>query len=114
VAPDPKPRRRVVDASAGAAKVAAEGECRACRSTRRGEAWWYRLQRHHLVPRSLGGDDVDDNIIPLCPPCHTDYEGNGKERRGIARRIRAKLQATEEAYILAKKSEAWLRRYYAE
>lgn len=28
------------------------------------------LNRHHLLPRSLGGPDTDDNLITLCGACH--------------------------------------------
>jgi 5-methylcytosine-specific restriction endonuclease McrA len=44
---------RIVDPAAGKAKLH-EGACRAC-GRPLGAA---RLERHHLVPRSLGGDDV--------------------------------------------------------
>jgi hypothetical protein len=25
---------------------------------------------HHLVPRAMGGEDVDENLVPLCADCH--------------------------------------------
>jgi 5-methylcytosine-specific restriction endonuclease McrA len=112
VTADPKPSRRVVDPAAGQAKLAYERVCRACASSRRERAWWYRLQRHHLVPRSLGGDDVADNIVPLCLPCHQDFESSPSLRREVAQRVRASLTLAELAYVLAKKSRAWLDRYY--
>jgi 5-methylcytosine-specific restriction endonuclease McrA len=28
------------------------------------------VELHHIVPRDLGGNDVPDNIVPLCPLCH--------------------------------------------
>jgi hypothetical protein len=31
-----------------------------------------RLQVHHIVPRSEGGQDAFDNAIALCPTCHSD------------------------------------------
>ena len=31
-----------------------------------------RLQRCHLTPRSLGGADTPDNLVPLCADCHRD------------------------------------------
>lgn len=33
-----------------------------------GTTW--RLERHHIRPRSLGGDDTEENIIVLCIECH--------------------------------------------
>lgn len=41
-------------------------ECRLCGGVEPFE----RLELHHLVPRSLGGDDVEDCLVPLCHPCH--------------------------------------------
>ncbi len=26
---------------------------------------------HHLIPWRLGGKDIEDNLIPLCPKCHS-------------------------------------------
>ncbi|MFC9741217.1 HNH endonuclease [Streptomyces noursei] len=31
-----------------------------------------RLERAHIVPRSLGGPDTADNLLLLCRPCHED------------------------------------------
>lgn len=49
------------------AKVDREGMCRSCA---RGEP----LEAAHIVPRSRvnadGGAEHEDNIVPLCPPCH--------------------------------------------
>jgi 5-methylcytosine-specific restriction endonuclease McrA len=46
-------------------KVEAEGECRACLAT--GE-----LEAAHVIPRSLGGGQSEDSVVPLCPQCHRD------------------------------------------
>lgn len=43
-------------------KVDAEGNCRLC-----GLPWPHA---HHIVHRSLGGDEQADNIVPLCAECH--------------------------------------------
>ncbi len=32
---------------------------------------WERLDIHHVQFRSCGGKDTDDNLVPLCPNCHT-------------------------------------------
>jgi hypothetical protein len=29
------------------------------------------LERHHIVPKAEGGPDVCENLIDLCPDCHT-------------------------------------------
>ncbi len=28
---------------------------------------------HHILLRSAGGDDIEDNIMPLCRHCHMRY-----------------------------------------
>jgi 5-methylcytosine-specific restriction endonuclease McrA len=32
---------------------------------------------HHIVPRSAGGEDVEENIVPLCTDCHRDVHERG-------------------------------------
>lgn len=67
------------------------------------------VQYHHLVPRDLGGDDVADNIIPLCDLCH----------RGITDRLPGHVTAllhtlsdAEYAYAVGKAGEdVWERVY---
>lgn len=34
-------------------------------------ARWRPLEVHHVVFQSLGGSDEPDNLLPLCPSCHT-------------------------------------------
>lgn len=102
---DPKPARRLVNRRAGQVKVAAEGQCRSCRNR-------YGLERHHLVPRSLGGDDVEANIVPLCQDCHGTFERQSVERRRVGERIRLSLAPDEVTYILERKGQAFLDRYY--
>ena len=48
---------------------------------------------HHIVLRSSGGDDVEDDIIGLCRACHTDYH---------AAHIGLKLTLDEQLYVLTK------------
>ena len=55
------------DWTAARAKVEREGECRQCGS--RSE-----LQAAHIVPRSLGGGQLEDSIVPLCGSCHRAYD----------------------------------------
>lgn len=103
--PDWKPERRIVDIYAGNDKLRAEGKCRLC-----GAAAAIRgLTRHHLVPRGQRGDDISDNIIPLCGDgtrgCHAEVEYRTK---GYRPRLRRKLTADELAYIIDKKGASWL------
>lgn len=73
---------------------------------------------HHLVPRSLGGDDVPDNILPLCghgtAGCHGKIEDHSNGWRETAARIRSSLTPAELNYAIATKGEYWLSRYYPE
>lgn len=101
-----RPRKR--DPTAGFEKIRKEGICRSCRADR------VPLTRHHLVPRSLLGDDVDDNLIPLCPQCHLWFEQDGHRRRQVGRAIRRTLTEAELAYVLERKGEVFLERYYPE
>lgn len=35
-----------------------------------GFAFGALLHRHHIKPRSEGGEDATDNMVMLCPNCH--------------------------------------------
>ena len=54
---------------------AKQGPCRVCvRASSNGglrSSAPHLIEFHHLVPRSHGGDDVGDNIVPLCADHHT-------------------------------------------
>ena len=107
--PDPKPRKRIVDQAAGRAKVALEGRCRGCGAPS-------PLTRAHLVPRSLGGDDVTANLIPLCGSgttgCHGATENREPGWEKITARVRATLTDDEIAYVLGRKGDGFLDRYW--
>ena len=38
-----------------------------------------KLQRHHIIPKSSGGDDMPWNIQLLCEECHDKKHGKGKK-----------------------------------
>ena len=115
----PRPPRRIVDPYAGIQKVTGEGRCRVC-----GSRW--AISRAHLVPKGQRGDDIDDNIVPLCgggtDGCHgslTDHHLaswpsllTGVEWTAIAALLRERLSSDEEGYILQKKGIDWLNRVY--
>jgi hypothetical protein len=71
------------------------------------------LSRHHIVPRSSGGDDVEPNIVPLCGDgvrgCHGAVEAWDREARA---KLRESLRPEEVAYVIERKGEAWLDRNY--
>ena len=82
----PKPERRIRDSAAIERKVKAEPLCRACRLER-------AVDGHHVLLRSQGGDDVEDNIVPLCRACHRDYH---------EARIGLRITLDERLYVLTK------------
>jgi len=84
VTPLPKPIKRIRDPEAIQRKVAGAA-CRIC-----GRA---ASDGHHLVLRSSGGDDVEENVIPLCHEDHMRYHA-GKGR--------LKLRPEEFQYVVGK------------
>lgn len=101
---DPKPRRRVIEDKEGweilrRIKLA---PCRLC-----GAQWLPQL--HHLVSRSLGGDDVPDNLVPLCAECHQAVEEHFEP---ACVSLRESLTDRERAYIVGKKGADYLDRRY--
>jgi 5-methylcytosine-specific restriction endonuclease McrA len=99
-------RGRIRNREAGRDKLFLERKCRLCpRRIRDG------LTRHHLVPRASPflGDDVDDNLMPLCLPCHDKEKlGDGETRQAI----RHAMTGDETAYVLQKMGLEWLNRRY--
>jgi hypothetical protein len=67
------------------------------------------VELHHLCPRSQGGDDVANNLVPLSREVHRKVEANDYETRS---RLRANLSDAEIAYCIEKKGHAWLERRY--
>lgn len=70
--PDPKPSRRIVASKAEweAIAQAKQGPCRICRRVESNGSVHSTIELHHLIRRSQGGDDVAENIVPLCGNCH--------------------------------------------
>ena len=112
---DWKPPARIVNPDAGRAKVRREGRCRACGRVPSGHLL-DSLNRAHLVPKGQRGDDVDENIIPLCGSgtsgCHGKVTTHSPGWEPVAARVRRRLQPEEKAYVLAKKGLEWLNRVY--
>jgi HNH endonuclease len=103
--PDPKPPPRLVTSDWKPLRAQKTGPCRAC-----GSYQWVEL--HHAVPRSLGGGDVEDNLLPLCHTCHMEWEDRGQRWPMIAAAVRDSLSPAEHAYIVQTKGEDFLERYY--
>ena len=106
--PDPKPRKRIVGSRAWweAQQARKSGRCALCR--RKAKTSW-----HHLVDRSLGGDDAGENLVELCGDgtrgCHGEITGWKGEARP---RLRSILNDEQIGYITQRKGQYWLDRYY--
>jgi hypothetical protein len=104
---DLKPAKRIVNPLAGLAKAQEEGRCRLCHSP--------FMSRHHLVSRSLRGDDVEANLVPLCGSGTTGCHGAVEARDPmVCSLLRSRLTEAELAYVLEKKGADFLARYYPE
>lgn len=72
---------------------------------------WQEL--HHIYPRGQGGDDVVENLAPLCRDCHRRIEA----REPIARsQLRFALMPSHVKYLESKlgdTAQGWLDRNYA-
>lgn len=42
----------------------------------------YPCELHHVVPLSLGGNDIETNKVPLCSKCHAKVHGLNSTTRG--------------------------------
>jgi hypothetical protein len=116
--PDPKPAARIIDATVGYDKLRREQRCRLCG---RFFAYGLGLSRHHLVPRGQGGDDVAENIVPLCGDGTRGCHGKVEHYRSARVKLRARLRREETRYAIRRmgddgrepeKGRAWLDRRY--
>lgn len=90
-------RRKVASPKQWAAIRAEKG--RYCRIAESYPHEHRHVHYHHLVARSQGGDDVADNLVPLCV-AHHDYVTN---RDALTLRLLAEaLTDAEYAYIVGK------------
>lgn len=67
------------------------------------------VQYHHLIPRDFGGDDVADNIVPLCQHDHDMVTRREPEH---VRALLSSLSDAEYAYAVGKAGEDWAERIY--
>ena len=68
---------------------------------------------HHLVPKSLGGDDLAPNLIPVCGDGTRGCHGLVEARSLVAlEKVRLTLQVEEIEYVYAKKGVTFIDRYY--
>jgi 5-methylcytosine-specific restriction endonuclease McrA len=105
-------RRKVASAKQWQ-RISAEkvGPCRVCGDPGRNGRMFGRIHLHHVVPRSSPwfGDDVSDNIVPLCPLCHGDVTRGVQGTRML---LVSKLTDAEYAYAITRCGEAFFERAY--
>lgn len=94
---DPKPVKRIRDSSVYDEFHLYNWTCVAC-------SWENRtVEAHHVLSRAQGGDDVMDNLVPLCRSCHRAYHnGNRAPRRMIARFLRSEAGSEHSSYLIGK------------
>src|SRR5882724_10345243 len=92
-APDPRPAKRH-KADIDEWKILRKlklGPCRVCECV-----FGVEIGLHHLIPRSLGGSDVPDNLVPLCGSGTTGCHGAVEARTLVAcQLLRASLTLRE-------------------
>jgi 5-methylcytosine-specific restriction endonuclease McrA len=58
-----------------------QGRCRVCaKRCEIGSTFADRVERHHVIPRSLGGRDETGNLASLCVDCHEERHKKGTLR----------------------------------
>jgi hypothetical protein len=111
-------RRKVASPKQWQAISAAKlGPCRVCCDPGRNGSAFGLIQLHHLVSRQDGGDDVADNIVPLCPKCHEKVTARGLVFSGglyvpIGEVLLAMLTDAEYAYMIQRGGEQYAERAY--
>lgn len=80
-----------------------------CRLAPNCERMFLPVEYHHLVSRSRGGDDVADNIVPLCKACH---EGVTWRIPEALEDLGSALTDSERAYVVGKLGEGAMARLF--
>ena len=120
VTPDPKSRtltrgrpkyRRIVAGPKRWQAIADEklGPCRVCGDSGANGRLYGKIQLHHLVSRQDGGDDVPENIVPLCPLDHAKVT---QRDSGVALILLLSLSDAEYAYMVERGGETYAERAY--
>lgn len=103
-------RRKVASPKQWQAIIAEKiGPCRVCLDPAHNGIVHGKIQPHHIVSREDHGDDVADNIAPLCPECH------GRVTRRAALECRELLETltdAEYAYMIGRGGETYPERAY--
>lgn len=115
--PDPKERpvrsryrRQVASASRWARIIDAKlGPCRVCGASAYNGGAFPKVQFHHVVLRIHGGDDLPDNIVPLCLECHDRVT---RRKPDECEKLLAELEPAEYAYMVERGGEDYPERAY--
>lgn len=67
------------------------------------------IEYHHLVSRAQGGDDVAENIVPLCSLHHHDVTVRNPHALAA---VRLMLNESERAYCASKMGPEWAKRLF--
>lgn len=107
---DWKPERRIKDPEAIRRKRRQERACRCGCGRPVSDA-------HHVLPKSLGGDDVEDNIVGMYHDCHMALEHDASDWAAVVRsKVGVNLRWEEIAYVVRKRGFEqgidFLKRYY--
>jgi len=103
-------RRKVASPKQWQAIIEAKrGPCRVCSTFEGMGIFREGLEYHHLVARSAGGDDVQDNIVPLHPTCHERVTRGNAEARYL---LGDGLTEAERAYVVGKLGESGMERLF--
>ena len=81
------------------------GPCRIC-----GDSVASLMELHHLVARVHFGDDVADNLVPLCGDCHAAI--TLRQSAAGAKRLLLSLSDAEYAYMIDRGGEDYPERAY--
>ena len=103
-------RRKVASPKQWQAIIEAKrGPCRVCSLAYDARAFSF----HHLVPRAMHGDDVADNLVPLCGDGTQGCHGVITRGWDTARELLAcSLTDAEYAYVVGKLGEGGMARLF--
>lgn len=103
-------RRKVASPKQWQAIQAAKlGPCRVCLDPGANGRMYGLIQLHHLVSREDHGDDVADNIVPLCPDCHALVT---RRNPLVCEVLLSRLDDAEYAYMIERGGENYAERAY--
>jgi 5-methylcytosine-specific restriction endonuclease McrA len=103
-------RRKVASPKQWQAIIAAKlGPCRVCGSSADNGKLHGLVQFHHVVSRQDGGDDIADNIAPLCPSCHSWVTMRAE---ATCAALLANLSDSEYTYMIERGGENYPERAY--